>query len=878
MRKYSGKNTAKISFPLGGIGTGNIAIAGNGALIEWEIFHRPAKLCRNGFSHFAVRAERDGAVLDTRILQGPFTGDFTGAPDTFGFGVERESLAGAPCFEHCEFQGRFPFAELTFRDPSFPGIVHLTAFNPFIPLNEFDSSLPGALFQIEIENTTDARIRYTVVAVVANPWREFSDNKFISDEGWNGLRLRDCSDGKDALPTGEIILATDHPEISWQENLYKGAWFDSLSVYFRELRSSGRFAPRGFGADGERSLPGGLRDMHKHALLACHSELNAGDRQQFRYAIVWRIDGPRRNDWDWQLDQDELRRKQLKNEWRSHYCTVWKTGCEITSYLFKNMERLERESRRFSDDLLDSTVPDEFLDAAAACLAVLKTPTCQRLEDGSFYGWEGCSRTAGVCEGSCSHVWNYALALPYLFPKLERSMRDLEYRYNLDDAGALSLRLMLPLGRASRFRACADGQFGTIFKVCREWLLSGDGEWLKSIWPGVKKSLEFTWSDRNPGLWDPQRTGVLTGRQHHTLDMELFGPNSWLGGFYLLALDAAARMADQVGDPAFAEECRAIYERGRKTLNTDLFNGDYFVQKVDLNDHSLLEPFRESPGFQNGETDAGVYDLYWDGDNGELKYQIGEGCLLDQMLASVHASLAGFGPIFEPEKARTALRSMMRYNFKERIGELFNPCRVFALGEESGSVICHWPDSVYKPWVPLTYAEETMTGFEYAFAIQLINAGMISDARRVVRAVRDRYDGAKRNPWNEMECGNNYARSMAAFGLIPACAGFVCDVPAGHMAFSPKQPGEFRSFWAMGTAWGKFETAGCETKLAVHGGNLKLRSFALPTAPPPVRIEKEGEELPFHWEDRKIHFDRTIEIKTGQEMQLRHRKGEAGMK
>ena len=96
-----------------------------------------------------------------------------------------------------------------------------------------------------------------------------------------------------------------------------------------------------------------------------------------------------------------------------------------------------------------------------ADIAVLKSPTCLRLENGEFYAFEGCGMNAGSCEGSCTHVWNYAFAMPFLFPKLERSVRELDYTYNQNDNGGMAFRLQLPLGRARwGFRPCVDGLMG----------------------------------------------------------------------------------------------------------------------------------------------------------------------------------------------------------------------------------------------------------------------------------------------------------------------------------------------------------------------------------------------------------------------------------
>ena len=227
------------------------------------------------------------------------------------------------------------------------------------------------------------------------------------------------------------------------------------------------------------------------------------------------------------------------------------------------LDRLHAETMAFKDALFASDLPEAALEAVSANLSLMKTATVLRLEDGTLYGWEGCHANAGCCEGSCTHVWNYAQAFPFLFPALERSMRETNYRHNQDSDGGMRFRLQLPLGIGrSPFRPCCDGQFGDVVKTYRDWKVSGDDEWLKALWPAVRRSIEYAWSDANPDRWDPERTDVLHGRQHHTLDMELFGPTSWLTGFYLAALAAGGEMAERVGEADFAAECREVFKRG----------------------------------------------------------------------------------------------------------------------------------------------------------------------------------------------------------------------------------------------------------------------------------------------------------------------------
>ena len=329
-------------------------------------------------------------------------------------------------------------------------------------------------------------------------------------------------------------------------------------------------------------------------------------------------------------------------------------------------------------------IPLPVLDAAAANISILKSPTTLRLEDGTFYGWEGCHPNAGSCEGSCTHVWNYQQALPFLFPALERSMREVDYKYNMNPAGGMSFRLSLPLGtNYNTERPCADGQFGNILKLYRDWKLSGDSEWLKKLWPRAKKTIEYAWSADNIDLWDPEQTGVLWGRQHHTLDMELFGPNSWLTGFYLGALKAGAEMATAVGEPETATLYKSIYEKGRAWVDDNLFNGEYFIQKIDLGDRAVLAPFAATEKAA-GVLGDGVETLYWSGEHKELKYQLGDACLIDQVLGQWHASLYGLGEILDADKTLSSLKAIYRHNFTPNLGDIYNPCRVFGLYDEAG--------------------------------------------------------------------------------------------------------------------------------------------------------------------------------------------------
>ena len=271
---YTGSKTNQISFPLGGIGTGCVGLAGNGRLIDWEIFNRPNKGSVNGFSHFAVKAEADGELLDARVLHGDLNPPYTGEGGSsnyrgFGWGPQREYLTGMPHFRSVEFRGEFPLADLSFVDDHFPGTVRLRAFNPFIPLNEQDSGIPAAFFEIEVTNSTAKTISYSLAGVLSNPLDAPNSNTIHQDN--HGTTLHLTSDALDSTDVryGDLALATDSQDVSWQQYWFRGAWFDSLEVYWRDFAKPGKLQNRQY-------MPEEVGDQNT-GMLCAHITLAPGE-------------------------------------------------------------------------------------------------------------------------------------------------------------------------------------------------------------------------------------------------------------------------------------------------------------------------------------------------------------------------------------------------------------------------------------------------------------------------------------------------------------------------------------------------------------------------------------------------------------------------
>lgn len=828
--KYIGEFTNEISFPLGGIGTGSIGLGGDGRLIDWEIFNRPSKGSINGYSHFAIRAIQDGKIT-AAVLNGDLTKDYTGQYKRtagctgFGYGQDEMKLCGFPHFENVEFNGEFPVASLNFKSDTFPGNVTMNAFNPFIPLDADNSSIPAAFFEIEVENITNESIKYQVAFSVENPFKT-SCNKANADN-YKMITLYNGEVSEEHTDYGDLTVATDCDVVYKQSYWYRGRWKDGIVSFWRDFSTKEVLEERTYDTEG----------THDRCTLIGEIDVQPNQRRKVRFVLSWNV--PNNYNY-WGDDTPEIRKP-----WKNYYATIFKNSAHTAGYCLENWDDLYNRTLCFKNTLHQTTLPKEIIDAAASNLSVLKSPTVLRLEDGSFYGWEGVSEFAGSCEGTCQHVWNYAYALCFLFPELERSIRDMEFKYSTDEDGRTGFRIMLPLDRKmTDFRACVDGQMGSVIKCYREWKISGDNVWLKENWENIKKILEYAWSDKNPDGWDLDKDGVLEGRQHHTLDMELFGPSSWLEGMYLVALKAAAEMGEFLGDTAKAQEYRELFEKGQKWTKDNLFNGKYFVQNIDLSDKKIIDKFTEA-------------DEYWNDEVNQIKYQIGEGSSIDQVLAQWHADIIGLGEIFDKDQLSMALTEMMKNNYKPTMRNFTNPWRIFSVNDEAGTVICDYPEGASKPAIPVPYCEETMTGFEYSFAGLLCSRGMYEDAFKVVKAVRDRFDGKKRNPWNEFECGSNYARSMASYALIPILSGFEFDMPEKYIGFNPYKKDNFKSIWSIGSGWGCFAIGNDRIKIEIYEGELNLKSLGIKFCNEISNLKIDGNDIDFEFRNGIIYFKET---------------------
>lgn len=805
---YSGPNLLQIAMPLGGIGSGCVCLNGQGGLQDFSLYNRPSTTALPegyGQEHSAfalLHVKGDQPV--TKLIEGQFPTEKIYSLGIEGGGYRKGGHEGLPRFAECEFQAQYPFGEVQLHDPGVPVVVRIAGWNPLIPGDDVASSLPAAVLEYTFENTSSEPVEcefsyhLSHLARGASGWA--STRNAVLPEG--GILFSNTENRfHESFGTTALFSLNHAPRI--KSEWFRGGWFDAISILWREV-STGQFRENASsGLEGSPERNGGS--------LLVPLSLRPGESVTVPIVLAWHFPNPNYTEGC----RDTI---TLTPPWRPFYAGVWKDAGAVARYVQNNLDTLRARTLAFKDALYSSTLPPSVLDAVASNLAILKSPTLLRQENGNVWAWEGCNPTFGCCHGSCTHVWNYAQALPHLFPKLERTLREQELERSENELGHVNFRSALPDGPTEHgYHAASDGQFGGIMKLFRDWQICGDTDWLRRLYPKAKLSLDYCIE-----AWDPEHRGGLFEPHHNTYDIEFWGPDGMCGSVYVGALSAMALMAKAVGQTADEELYAALAEKAANFLDTTLFNGEYYAQNVQwkgLREQSFLQ------SLESGKLDAETLELY---KTEGPKYQYGSGCLSDGIIGGWMAAIYGITTPLDTSKIRATLQSIFRYNYKPDLFQHACAQRPgYALGHEPGLLLCTWPHGG-KPSLPFVYSDEVWTGIEYQVASHLITEGLVEEGLTIVEAVRSRYEGHVRNPFNEYECGNYYARAMASYALLGTLSGFRYSAVEKALWFGPKIHQEaFRTFFSTETGFGTITLENNRVIVSVVEGELKIDTLYL---------------------------------------------------
>ena len=780
---------------------------GTGAFSHFSIRHRPGIF--NEYAVFSALSIKEGKDQEriARVLEGPvpdwkYFVAWDRQWDSSGMGG-RPRTFGLPRFDSAQFQARFPFAEIVLKDSKIPIEVSITGWSPFVPGDADASGLPIGVMEYRFKNPTS----HPIEAVYS-----FHSNNFVAADGDGqsvtkiprGFVLRQAGvDGKPAIE-GAFAAWVDSPNAKVNPAWFRGGWSDSASIVWQSIARAEVIEQEPH-MEGKPS-PG--------ASIYVPLSLAPEEEKTVRLFLGWHV------------PYSDVRAGNIKKEdldpksdfYRPWYADKFKNIEALIEYWNQNEARLRAETRAFTDCFHDSTLPPEVLEAVAANLSILKSPTVLRQFDGRMWAWEGSQDENGSCHGTCTHVWNYAQAAPHLFPALERGLRETEFNISQDERGHQNFRTALPIEPTSHaFHAACDGQLGGIIKVYRDWRISGDLDWLRGLWPKVRKSLEYSIE-----TWDPEHRGALVEPHHNTYDIEFWGPDGMCSSFYLAALQGAAGMGRALGEEVDLFE--KLLGDGKLFLEKELYNGEFFIQKIQWKGLRAADPVEASKVGINMDYATEARSLL---EKEGPKYQYGDGCLADGVLGEWMAWAAGVPPVLDPEKVESHVRAVHKYNLLDDVAKYPNPMRPsYAFGHEPGLLLCTWPNG-NRLTLPFPYADEDWTGVDYHIASHLISFGHVEEGLEIVRATRARYDGTIRNPFDEIECGHWYARAMSSYALIQALTGARYDAVDRTLYLQPKIKGDFRSFLSTATGFGTIGIKDGKPFVDVKSGRIDVDRLIL---------------------------------------------------
>lgn len=788
---YSGKYLDRIAFPIGGIGAGMFCLEGTGAISHFSIRHKPEMFKEpRMFGAITIVGHPESA----RVLEGP-------VPDWKKFGQPNAAIGdpgtiwGLARCQRAKFKARFPFAEITLNDPALPLSIKYTGWSPFIPTDADNSSLPVGALEYTFRNTGTQTLSYVfsynsrqIMALPdagLSPTHTLDKGFILSQEG--GLDQK-----------GEFAIFTDDPAVVVNYCWFRGNWFDPLTRTWDDIQHgvirNNPPQPDGRGAD-----------------LQVPFTLKPGEEKTIRVMMAWYVP-----DSKLRLGQDPMPTTD-SSHYKPWYSSKFSNIGEVVGYWRGHYDELRHSSVLFRDAFYRSTLPAAVMEAVAANLTILKSPTVLRQYDGRLWAWEGCEDTVGSCPGSCTHVWNYAQALPHLFPSLERSLRATEFNEDQNAEGHQEFRASLPIRPlAHTFYAASDGQLGGILKVYRDWRISGDSAWLRQLYPKVKASLDYCIR-----TWDPRHVGALEEPHHNTYDIEFWGPEGFTTSFYLGALEAFVAISEFLREDA--SSYRELYTKGRHFMEQQLYNGQYFYQRTKWTGLNAGDPVEFSRKSFGGDYSPETLEIF---KKEGPKYQLGTGCLSDGVLGAWMTRVCGLPEPVDTQKISSHLKAVYTYNFHKDLSTHSNPQRTtYALGHEGGLLLASWPRGG-KLSLPFGYSGEVWTGIEYQVASHLIFHGQIKQGLDIVEACRKRYDGRVRNPFDEYECGHWYARAMSSYALIEALTGVRYDAVTKTL-YVNSRVGNFVSFLSAETGFGNVIYHQGKARLEVAFGKIPVEKIII---------------------------------------------------
>ncbi len=778
MPKITTTKTHTSGIALGGIGAGSVELLADGEFHFWQIANPPRVAERSnenkvddgesntGALSFWVREKKQNAQPVIRKLgMKTDTDDFTYRMFAWNMPVEK-----------IDFNGRFPVCDLEYSDSALSGKVSLRAVSPFVPHNSDVSATPGFYMDFTVENPTDGELEISILGAlepnfankregnrnslhtVGNGYAVHIEPERVSESPDCGdVCLSVCADGEKSYITADYFrfmkeyIGSSSFGVTQESFLFdfreKGSLPDSTAGEKPELvplnfpllnndrleSLCNKYLQYPFGKsvferiryckpdflssreDKVDFLKCCFRYMLKtgkkfgSCALCSKVVLMPREKKTVRFILSWYF--------------PNLYTSGHKNSGH-YYENLYKSSLDANRFLVENADSVREKAVEFSSLLYSTDLPEIYPDSWSSNLSPI-IKSSQYLKNGKFGLWEG----LGFCGLHTTDITYHAsFGLVSLFPDLQKKQMKMGAEFQRKDGRVH--HLFLPgFEKVDNSYDRVDMNMQFVLMVLRDYLFTGDREYLISLWDNVKRAMDSIEKIDTDGDGLPDYD-----TKRNTYDAWNFsGVSAYISVLWLAALKAAVVIAKKAGDGARCEKWSSLLEKGRKSLEEKLWNGEY-------------------------------YNLWVDGDATD------ESLMTDQLDGEWFLRMAGLDGNISDERVREVVECIFRANFDKEQG------LVNATVPAGRKTTIH----TYKN----CQAGAVWTGIGYAFSALALSVGNSTISKAVLNSIHINQFRLGCF-WDHWECGHHYTRPMSSWSTLIAASGMKPDYENRRLSFRP---------------------------------------------------------------------------------------------
>ena len=778
MAKITTVKTHASGIALGGIGAGSVELLPDGELHFWQIAN-PPRLTRVCFEDKVDDGESSTGALSFYVREK--VGKNAPIVRKLGMKIDADDFsyrmfAWNKPVEKIDFDGKFPMCDLDYTDSALSCKLSLRAVSPFVPFDSDTSSTPGFYMDFTAENPTDRDIELSLLGTLVPDFANKDEGNVNSLHTiGNGYAVHiEPASKTDAPSCGDVCLSVTG---DGNKSYITADYYRFLKEFIADSRLGITQASVLFGFRENGSLPDtdiGTRPepLPEDLTSLSDSELDALCQEFRRYPYVATIIDrilyckpdflDTRENKIFFLDNCYNRNKRRGTDFGGcalcsevtlkpgekknirfilswyfpnltskdgdmlghYYENLYKSSLDANRFLEENYNSIFKSAVAFSELLYDTNLPSIYPDSWSSNLSPLIKCSVYH-KNGSFGLWEG----LGYCGLHTTDITYHAsFSLISLFPDLQKKQMKMGARFQREDGRTHhSFKPDMKCSDNGYDRVDLNMQF--VLMVLRDYLFTGDKDYLLSLWDNVKRAMDST------ELLDTDKDGLPDhDTKRNTYDAWNFsGTPVYISVLWLAALKAATFIADIFDDKSRSDQWSNTLLKGKKALEEKLWNGEYYNlwRNNEVTDESLMT---------------------------------------DQLDGEWFLRMIGLDGILPDERVRSVIEVIFKNNFDP----------------EQGLVNATVPEN---RWTSIdTYNNcqtiAVWTGIGYAFAALALAVGEAEIADTIVDSIHSNQLRLG-HFWDHWECGHHYTRPMSSWSSLIAASGLKIDYENKKLSFNP---------------------------------------------------------------------------------------------